>query len=315
MLAFLNHIPYDLVDKSTEADRTFNTRGNTRTEAFPKIPHLDPAKQPWLLLSPWIDLIISSRELPSDSVHCLRFRPPFLLGLKMASTAGLILARVSEESVECLKWTFPSVTERGDKVEDVLRNGKYFPRLDTCSLKDSIIGSGPAKDVEDVCLRMATSARVTRGIRDLQEFDSEAKILLHLIPWDEQIRTEYEYRVFCASEKGKMCAISQYAWHRPWHHKDSSRAEQQRVAVRLVRNCASLHESLLKHEAMTGDMLARGFVFDVVENPETQAVRLLELDDFGAMSQCGSCLFQCIHDASTLYDRREDNAVELRVTF
>ena len=65
------------------------------------------------------------------------------------------------------------------------------------------------------------------------------------------------------------------------------------------------------HPAMTEALRNRGFVFDVYEDPNTQDVRLIELNDFGAMSGCGACLFHRIQDARVMYG--VSKAIEVRV--
>lgn len=91
--------------------------------------------------------------------------------------------------------------------------------------------------------------------------------------------------------------------------------EQRAIAEKLVRNCQALHSRILAHPSTTSEVLQGGFVFDAVEDPQTQEIMLLELNDFGAMSACGSALFQWIEDAETLYSVKEDEAIQLRVTF
>lgn len=55
------------------------------------------------------------------------------------------------------------------------------------------------------------------------------------------------------------------------------------------------------HPAMTKVHRNRAFVFDGYEDPSTQEVRLIDLNDFGAMSGCGACLFHWIQDARVMY--------------
>ena len=52
-----------------------------------------------------------------------------------------------------------------------------------------------------------------------------------------------------------------------------------------------------------------GFVFDVFDT--TSEMQLVEVNPFGAMSGCGSCLFHWIRDAKTLYGRKEGIEVRL----
>lgn len=65
---------------------------------------------------------------------------------------------------------------------------------------------------------------------------------------------------------------------------------------------------------MTEQLADSGFTFDVVEALDSEkGARLIELNDFGAMSGCGSCLFQWIKDAPVLYGLQED--VQFRVAY
>ena len=53
-----------------------------------------------------------------------------------------------------------------------------------------------------------------------------------------------------------------------------------------------------------------GFVFDVLETPDGD-VQLVELNMFGPLSGCGSCLFEWITNSEVLYGEKE--GVVLRV--
>ena len=63
---------------------------------------------------------------------------------------------------------------------------------------------------------------------------------------------------------------------------------------------------------MTDLLKSRGFVFDVLGDPETQEDKLIESIDFGAVHRCGACLFQWIRVARVMYGRK--TKVEVRVT-
>ena len=79
----------------------------------------------------------------------------------------------------------------------------------------------------------------------------------------------------------------------------------------------SIHSRILTHAATLPDksvlqrLRTEGFVFDIFEaaNGDTQ---LLEINPFGAISGCGSCLFHWIEDAPLLYGAQEN--VEIRLT-
>lgn len=76
------------------------------------------------------------------------------------------------------------------------------------------------------------------------------------------------------------------------------------VHERIVRSAGSMEEGLR----------GQGFTFDVVEilGDEGGVVQLVELNPFGAMTGCGSCLFQWVRDAEVLYGVMGEK-VEFRV--
>ncbi|KAL6715365.1 hypothetical protein ACLMJK_007631 [Lecanora helva] len=292
--------------------RLHNTTFHTREEieaALPDILHLAPEEQPWILLDPWLDLIMASRRLDNKDVHVISLPGKFLVLLFNVSSIGIRLGKISEDDAEDLEVTFPTATTRGDSIEDLIKNQRYFVRLDTCSLKDALLGSGPLKDTKDMWMRLTTSERGMRGISDLRQ--ASIPIQMNLFPWDDTLRIELEYRVYCPPPAGKIAAISQYQWHSPWYHFREEQNHQD-IAQRLLESCEKLHQSIINHPSMTVSLKVRGFTFDVVEDPADQKVRLVELNDFGAMSGCDACLFHWINDAKVLYGMSEE--VEFRVT-
>ena len=64
---------------------------------------------------------------------------------------------------------------------------------------------------------------------------------------------------------------------------------------------------------MTDKLKNQGFVFDMTEDSGTQNVQLIELNDFGAMSGCGACLFHWIRDARVMYGLSQDTEVRVAV--
>ncbi|KAL8706520.1 MAG: hypothetical protein Q9201_000452 [Fulgogasparrea decipioides] len=291
---------------------------------LPNLQDQPPTSQPWLLLSPWLGLLRSSRNLKDSDIH--RILPGgFLALLGEVSEVALIKTRLPADDDDDLAAYFRKRTLTGQDIEDVVREARLFVRMDPCSLKDAMSGGdGPVKDVRELYTRLATSARGMAGVNDLRR--AGLPVVMYLFPWDESMRTDLEYRVFCppplrydgpreekrVNDKG-IAAISQYRWHEPWFHRDKSSAEQAAIAERLVQHCQELFDEIVTHPAMTPAIRERGFSFDVVEDPETQRVRLIELNDFGAQSGCGSCLYHWIKDARLLY-RREDS-INVRVSF
>ena len=306
----------ELESESFTEQRDYNTSFHTREEitaVLPGIHHPDPEEQPWMLLRPWLSLIMRSQGISPKSVYEVSLPGPFLTILFPISRGGLYRGCVAGHDVENLVAAFPTKTANGCDIDTLLHSEEFFARLDTCSLKDAIIGQGPIKGISDICTRLATSARGTKGLKDLREGKQGYPCSLFLFPWRDEIRTELEYRVFCPPGT-RIAAISQYRWHQPWYHRDASADEQVKVAEKLVHGCEELYDQILKHAGDERDEVTEnGFVFDVVENPQTYEVQLLELNCFGAMTGCGACLFHWIKDAGILYGLRE--GVEVRVTF
>lgn len=304
-----------LETESLTEQRDCNTSFHTREEitaVLPNIRHPDPEEQPWILLRPWLPLIMRSQGMAPGDVHEVPLPGPFLTLLFTTCRIGLNLGRVAHDDIDDLVSTFPKETANGHDISELLQGQKFFARLDTCSLKDAIIGQGPITSIRDLCIRLATSARATKGLRDLRHGKPGYPSSLFLFPWRDEVRTELEYRVFCPPG-ARIAAISQYRWHHPWYHRDASADEHVGIAEKLVHGCGELYDQILKHAIEERDEVTQsGFVFDVVENPLTHELQLLELNCFGAMTGCGACLFQWIRDAETLYGLRE--CVEVRVT-
>ena len=319
-MASLNVIPYTNVEQALkEAEqgfretRVYNTSFHTREEiaaVVPNVTHFAPEDQPWILLEPWLDLITSSRGLQECNIHRVLLPGAFLVQLIHTSEVGVRLGRISPDDAEDLADAFPKLTVRGENVEDLIEGQRFFVRLDTCSLKDAIIGNGPVKSARDLWTRLATSGRGMIGLKDLRK--AGRPVYVYLIPWDESMVTEREYRVYCPPDSGKIAAISQYKWHAPWIHAETNE-EHNNITKRLVNNCEKLHEKIMVHHAMTELLKSRGFVFDVVVDPVSQEVSLIELNDFGALTGCGACLFHWVRDARLLYGLEEK--VEVRVTY
>ena len=317
----LKSIPYLAIEqalaqeKDTLQDqRVFNTAFHKREEIesiLPELQHFARDNQPWILLEPWLDLIMASKGLREVDVHRIRLPGSFLIQVIHASKVGLQMGRIPEDDGEDLAEAFPRKTTGGSTLEDLIETKRFFVRVDTCSLKDAIIGKGPIQSVQDLWMRLATSARGMAGIRDLRLHDPSTPIYMYLFPWKDDIKTELEYRAYCSPPTGKIAAISQYKWHAPWYHASAAKHDQEAIANRLLENCQGLHQEIMGHPAMTEILRNRGFVFDVYEDPSVQEVRLIELNDFGAMSGCGACLFNWIQDARVMYGVSE--GIEVRV--
>ncbi|KAL9024200.1 MAG: hypothetical protein Q9180_007967, partial [Flavoplaca navasiana] len=262
-------------DETLKEQQEYNTHFHTLEEistVLPQLNHIAPsATQPFLPFKPWLDLIKSSQGLSDLDVHEIQLPKPFLSHV-LAATELL-----------------PRRTTLGSDIETLLREGRYFARLDTCSLKDAVIGKGSVRDSKDLWTRLATSNRGANGIRAMCDNFPDQPVPLFLIKWDDKMRTDLEYRIFCAPGCGQIAAISQYKWHAPWYHARKGIDRQKEIAKRVFEGAKALHRQIMTHEAMTEDLRRRGFVFDIVDDPDDgHAIRLVELNDFGAMTGCGS---------------------------
>ena len=159
-------------------------------------------------------------------------------------------------------------------------------------------------------MRLTSSARGMAGIRQIRKQELSTLIFMYLFPWQDNMRTELRYRIYCPPPTGEIVAISQYEWHARWFHANA-KEKYAGFAERLVHICNALHDKIMAHPAVTELLKSRDFVFDVVENPDTQEVKLIELNDFGALSGCGPCLFHWIRNARVMYV--VDEGVKVRV--
>ena len=313
----------DAKSRLTE-QKEYNTNFHTFFEVAKEIPNVTshaPEEQRWILLGPWLDLILKSRGLKDEDIHRIRLPGSFLVLLKNARQVLASTTTVSSDDEEDLAEYFPKISATGFAIDELLANANFFMRLDMCSLKDARSGTGPVKTVKDIYRRLATSARAAAGIDDLRK--ANLPVTIYLMPWDLTIQPELEYRVFCPpsvsgdSDMGKcvnrIAAISQYRWFEPWIHREKSNEEQHYVTMKLLQSCQGLHQRIVGHPAFSKLLASRGFTFDVVEDPSNQSVRLIELNDFGAQSGCGSCLYHWVRNARLLYGFKDD--VEFRVAF
>jgi hypothetical protein len=117
---------------------------------------------------------------------------------------------------------------------------------------------------------------------------------------------------------GRITAISQYRWHAPYHRP--SLISVQADAAKVFTAAQSIHAQIISHAVSLESLpntacvlqkfLSEGFVFDIFEAPNGD-MQLLEINPFGAMSGCGSCLFHWIEDAKVMYGKQE--RVEMRL--
>lgn len=344
----LKKIPFNSIQSTLEISSTtfkeqqnFNTHHHSHDDIsllVPEFPHSKPedsVHDPWILLSPWLDLISSSQgfNLETD-IHRILLPRIFCTRVLRASTVALIMGRLATSDEEDLSESFPKTTTDGillDSLFSQVQTKKFFVRMDTCSLKDAVIGRGPVNNVKDLWTRLATSARGTTGIASLRSTElssqhavaEEQPVYMYLLPWREAMNTSLEYRVFCAPGGfGKISAISQYSWHKPWYHAFESDEKQMQIVQKVWRGIQDIHAEIMAHSAMSESLKERGFSFDIFDPSTTTTatqknrgkMELIELNHSGAMSGCGSALFHWLDDARLLYGFKAPHEIEFRVT-
>jgi hypothetical protein len=135
---------------------------------------------------------------------------------------------------------------------------------------------------------------------------------------------KYEYRVFVPpppiteeEKELKIAAISQYAWHTSFY--TSSPAEIKSITSKVYQGISSLFTEIIDIIKCSTDdeqglkrLLETGFAFDVVSDRDGGHVRFIEVNSFGAMTGCGSCLFHWVRDGKIVYG--VDEGAEIRLT-
>ncbi|KAL8646896.1 MAG: hypothetical protein Q9210_005871 [Variospora velana] len=262
-----------------------------------------------------LDASVPSLDVSGPHVHRIELPRSFLSAMSPISNVAFYKGHLSgdAEDLQFLADTFPKKTVSNVDISQLLQEGRYFARLDTCSLKDSLVGGGPVKDSEDLWKRIATSMRAAAGIQAMAAANSYEPVYLYLLKWNDKMQPGLEYRVFCAPEIMRITAISQYRWFEKWYHTKETWQRQNEIAKRVLENAMVIHQQIMMHPAMNDDLKMRGFVFDILEDPDNDnAACLIELNEFGAMTGCGSCLFHWLDDAKLLYGLEE--AVTFRIT-
>ena len=209
---------------------------------------------------------------------------------------------------------FPPKTLRGTTRDSVFDGRKWFLRLDFCSAKDGSLGTRPVTSLDDVLTALYTSKRAVAELRDIIAGSNSRPARLFLLPYNDGMKAAREFRVFCPPVRERVTAISQYRWFEPFYVRDAHEAGP--TAERVWKGATRIHKQILEYAERLSStnvkkkLRSEGFVFDVFET-ERGEVQLIEINPFGAMSGCGSCLFHWIEDAKVIYGEREE--VEVRI--
>lgn len=323
MKANVNLLPFGEVQKSIIAarnewseTRNFNTAHHTTAEISAEVPeenglrHVKPSFCS-TRISHWIPVIASSQGMSTWHVFEIpRHLAQELGSLYLTWCSG---RHLDDETREELRFMFPKTTTTGVKLEEVFQGSQWFMRVDYCSAKDSEAGHSTVGSLDDLIDRLYTSMRAIRAITDVLEEDPQGKPKIFLMPFNAAMDGSRECRVFCPPHRNRISAISQYRWTSPFKFRNPANAQEE--AQEIYSAACVLHQRILEHAERSVDSETRkrirdeGFTFDILR-PASGKVQLVEINPFGAMSGCGSCLFQWIRDAKLLYGLKEE--VELR---
>ncbi|WEW58125.1 hypothetical protein PRK78_003592 [Emydomyces testavorans] len=299
-----------------ETDK-FNTHAHSHSEIAALVPETEILKhtKPTLytgLYRHWISLIMDIQG--STDWHVIQL--PRFLAREITETYMVWCARgeLNKAAVQDLLNQFPKQTIAGAPVESIFTGKEWFLRLDFCSTKDGEGGSAPIQTLEDVIRALCTSGRGTRALLDELEDDHAHKPMIFLVPYNRAMDPHRECRVFCPPPNGDISCISQYRWTSPFGVNALEELEQ--TASHILQGAKEMHVRIMKHaKALEDDSILKalqqeGFTFDVVLGPTGQ-ILLVEINPFGALSGCGSCLYHWLKDARVLYGQNDKVRVRM----
>ncbi|KAJ9138324.1 hypothetical protein NKR19_g7883 [Coniochaeta hoffmannii] len=310
----LVEVDYDDVKHALEDpnQRQFNTSFHRLDEA-PDLTSI-PSEAPYSFKR-WLPLILSTRNMAPADVQTVTLARP----------QARLLLETAEGSLQLQTVNRMFADDIDDEIKPLLRKQLTFPpeglflRLDACSPKDgahAVPGRMALHTVEEVILRLVTSRRARNSLFNslndgYQTFD------LFFMPFDDRMRSDREYRVYCPPGAKKITAISQYQWHKPWRFAHSAPQMQSAMAQAIVDGVTAIHSLILedlKEKNPRDELLVeQGVSFDVFFDEDSGTCQLVELNVFGVTSGCGSCLFQWVKDRDQLYGSGHN--IEFRVTF
>ncbi|KAH8803091.1 hypothetical protein F5884DRAFT_495874 [Xylogone sp. PMI_703] len=271
----------------------------------------------------WLPLILRSQNIDPNKIQTISLSP---------SQARLLLA-ASQSSLHTRELNRMYAEELADDIAPsfsklIFPTEGLFLRLDACSPKDGVGTTKPLRTVDEIILRLTTSHRAVKAITGMLNRDVPL-IDLFFLPYNNRMRTDLEFRVFCAPPFARITGVSQYRWHQPSVFRDRPMDEVDAVLKKILEGIKQTREEILD-EARTGrggelDTLVpkQGFTFDVMYDEPTGKISLIELNSFGARSGCGSCLFHWIRDRNVLYregslqgndSENRDEEVEFRIS-
>ena len=281
----------------------FNSLHHSREEievALPGLPHTFPPRELYNY-SNYLSVIAASRKMSPKIIPI-----PRILNDMIERCFGAFhhVGGMRQSLVEEICETWPALVKHfRDNT-----TAKYFIRLEESSPKDSPVLPGAVSCAEDVVKKICTSMRAKVAMEYAGHINATEKVIL--LPWDERMDSAKEFRCFVPpNDTLRITAISQYRWHAHFAGWDYLGVE----APDLGEHAKVLLQHIIHHSHSDGtlqQLRQYGLSFDIAAIDGD--VQLVEVNPFGAMSGCGSCLFHWLDDAKLLYGMEDE--IELRVT-
>lgn len=293
-----------------------------------EIIHAWPPPEPYAYVR-YADLVANSQHSPPDkrlnlvmpgfvARELLTLQASFLAKNDVSDTRVAEVSEDWQDSRAC-RSVFHAAFSLGEK---------WFVRLDDASPKDSPTKM-PVTSAKQLVRMLATSMRARAEVElKLQE---GSEIIVFLRPWDEQMRKGIEFRCFIpplavhaaksqeraeAAQVGwTLSAMSQYTWHQPFPTTSTTKFSAPEIiqtALDGAKRCMADVIDTAGEVGTLGELEKWGFILDIVVKLQgfEREVQLVEINPFGAVSGCGSCLFHWLRDAEQLYGLKND--IEVR---
>jgi hypothetical protein len=262
-----------------------------------------------------LPLIASSQRIPLDQIQTLTLTP----------AQGRLLLDAAQASLHTRQPSRPHSEDIEETINPTFSMLKFAPEglflmLDASSPKDGVKGTQPLHTIDEVILRLTTSHRAVNAITALLRRGAK-EIPLYFLPFNNKMRTDREFRVFCPPGDGRISVVSQYKWHAPSIFARLPPDILESTLMKVLDGIRCVHAEIMtvvkeREDELDQLMLKQGFTFDVMWDEEEERCQLIELNSFGARSGCGSCLFHWLRDWDVLYGKKwaQHGMVECRIS-
>lgn len=310
----LEEVPYKKVLASCQDGQSvdFNTSFHRQDEVV--CPVVVPSEDPYSFAR-WLPLILQTRNQPKSTAQVAKLSRAQVLLLIEASNGSIITGELSRAHTEDFQ----------DEIFPAFQSLKFpseglFMRLDGCSPKDgrqTVPGRMSLHSIKDVILRLTTSQRARNEL--LKQLDTKRLTFdFTFLPFNDRMQSQREYRVYCCPNSGRITAVSQYCWHKPWLFANLDPTLRVRISEKIWRKAVMIHQQILDDLDSSDDMdmlmRTQGFSFDIFYDEDAEAAQLVELNVFGARSGCGSCLFHWVRDFDLLYSSTSSTEFRVSIT-